>query len=226
MYIIVAGAGIVGGELARRLLENKHDVVVVDKDREACDKLYAETGAVVVCGKVSRIEVLREAGIGKADVLVAATADDAENLICTILARSNGVPRVVARMRDPAYESALKQAGAESLVRVTDMMVSQMVTEVEQPDVRNITAIGGGKANIFMVTVPREGSVVGRSVAEVATSSSFPGECVFVAVYNPENNEFAIPRGNRVIGGGDQLFLIANAEDIKKASDFLRRQKQ
>jgi len=223
MYVVIAGAGIVGGELARRLLESRHDVVVVEHDKASCDQLYAETGAVVVNGSASRIETLREAGIDKADVLVAATATDANNLVCAILGRSLGVPQIIARMRDPAYESAFRLAGVSSLVRVTDLMVNQMVTEIEQPDVRSITAIGGGRANIFSVTVAEGAPGAGKSVAAVAASPDFPDECVFVAVYGSGGEEFAIPRGNRIINVGDEIYLIAEAEDIKKAAEFLSK---
>jgi trk system potassium uptake protein TrkA len=221
MYIIIAGAGIVGGELTRRLLENKHDVVVVDRDRELCDKLYAETGAVVVYGSAARIETLREAGVEKADVLIAATAGDGDNLVCALLGKSLGVPRIIARVRDPAYENAFKLAGVNSLVRVTDLMVNQMVIEVEQPELRSVAAIGGGRANIFSVVVPPGAPVAGKSVKDVTAGPEFPDECVFVAAYNAEKEEFAIPRGNRVISAGDEVFLIANAEDVKTASDLL-----
>jgi trk system potassium uptake protein TrkA len=221
MYVVIAGAGIVGSELVRRLLENKHDVVVVDPDRAICDKLYAQTGAVVVNGSVARIENLREAGIDKADVLVAATAVDADNLICAIVSKSLGVPRIIVRVRDPAYESAFKLAGADALVRVTDLMVNQMVMEVEQPELRSVSAIGGGRANIFAVKVPRGAVVAGKSVADVAADQRFPDQCVLVAVYNPAKGEFAIPRGNRVIGEEDEIFLIAGAGDVKQAADFL-----
>ena len=62
MYIVIAGGGIVGGQLARRLLENKHDVVLIDPRKEVCDKLYAETGVVAVNGSNTNIDILKEAG--------------------------------------------------------------------------------------------------------------------------------------------------------------------
>ncbi len=221
MYIIIAGAGIVGGELARRLIENKHDVVVVDQDKESCDKLYSDTGVVAITGSTASIDVLNEAGIRKADVVVAATPSDADNLVCTILAKSLGVERIVVRMRNPAYENAYELAGVDSLVRLTDLIVNEMMMEVEQPRIRRITTIGGGKANIFAVSVPQGAKVAGKSVQDVAESPEFPSQCIFIAVYSPGTEEFSIPRGQRVINEGDELFLISPAEDIKKAVDFL-----
>ena len=103
MYIVVTGGGMVGGGLVHRLLDNKHDVVLIEQDKEICDKLYAETGVVAINGSATSIEALNEAGIGKADVVVAATVNDADNLACAILAKSFEVPQIIVRMRDPAY---------------------------------------------------------------------------------------------------------------------------
>jgi len=221
MYIVIAGAGMVGGALARRLAENKHDVVIIDQDKEVCDKLYSEIGVVAVNGNAARIEILNEADVRKADIVIAATGSDADNLACAVLAKSLDVPQIIVRMRDPAYEDAYKLAGVTSIVRVIDLMINQMVMEIERPKVRRITTIGGGRADIFMVIVPKDAKIAGKSVDDITKNSKFPSHCVFIAVYNQETEEFAIPRGKQVINEGDEVFLISTAEDIKKAADFL-----
>lgn len=221
MYIVVAGGGMVGGRLVRRLLEKKHDVVMIETDREICNRLYAETGVVAVTGKASRIEVLKEANVEKADVMVVATPDDADNLACAILAKSLKVPRVIVRMRDPSYENAYKVAGVSKIVRVTDLMVNQMLMEIENPKVRRISTVGGGRANIFMVIVPKGGLVAGLTICQIAENKAFPEQCVFIAVYAEEKGEFNLPRGEQVISEGDELFLISTAENIRKVGDFL-----
>ncbi len=221
MYVIVAGGGMVGGGLVHSLLDNKHDVVLIEQQKELCDKLYAETGVIAINDSATSIEALNEAGIRKADVVVAATGKDADNLACAILAKSFNVSRVIVRMRDPAYKNAYAVAGVNSIVRVTDMMVNQIMMDIENPQVRRITTIGGGKADIFMVKVPDRAKVAGKSVQDIVGSRHFPSECVFVAVYNQQTEEFSIPRGKQVINEGNELFLISAAENIKAAVDFL-----
>ena len=221
MYVVVAGGGMVGGGLVRKLLDNKHDVVLIEQHKELCDKLYAETGVVAINGGATSVAVLSEAGIGKADVLVAATGSDADNLACAILAKSFDVPRIIVRMRDPAYKNAYKVAGVSSIVRVTDLMISQIMMDIENPRVRRVTTIGGGKANIFVVIVPERAKVAGKSVEDIVGSRHFPSQCIFIAVYNQQTEEFSIPRGKQVINEGDELFLISTADDITKAVDFL-----
>jgi len=226
MYVVVAGGGMVGGGLVRSLLDNKHDVVLIEQYKELCDKLYAETGVVAITGSATSIQALTEAGIRKADVLVAATGSDADNLACAILAKSFDVPRVVVRMRDPAYKNAYIVAGVHSIIRVTDLMVSQMLMDIENPEVRRITTIGGGKADIFMVKVPEGAKVAGKSVQNIVESRHFPSECVFVAVFDQKTDQFSIPRGKQEINEGNELFLISAAENIKKAVDFLTAKKR
>ncbi len=221
MYIVVVGGGMVGGDLARRLLEGKHDVVLIDLKEDVCKRIYAETGVLAIQGSGSDIEVLREAGAEKADIIVSATGDDANNLLVAILAKSLEVPSVIVRMRNPKYENAYRVAGVSAIVRVTDLMINQMLMEVEHPTVRRVTTIGSGKANIFMVLVPSDAEVVGRTVESIAQSRAFPPDCSFVAVYNQHTEEFAIPRGSQVIREGDELFVISKPEDIKKVVAFI-----
>jgi trk system potassium uptake protein TrkA len=221
MYIIVAGGGMVGGGLVRRLLESKHDVVLIEREKEICDRLYAETGVIAINGRATRIEVLKEANIEKADIFVAATGHDADNLAAAILAKSFNVSQLIVRMRNPAYENAYRVVGVDTIVRVTDLMVNQIVMEIEKPLAQKITSLASGRADIFRVVVPKDALVDGKSIQDIAQNEKFPAQCTFIAVYNQDRDEFQIPRGAQVINAGDELFLISTAENITGAADFL-----
>ena len=223
MYVVVAGGGMVGGGLVHRLLENKHDVVMIEQSKQMCDNLYAETGVVAINGTATSIKALKQAGIQKADVVVAATGSDADNLACALLAKSFQVPQIIVRMRNPEYKNAYRVAGATKIVRVTDLMINQMMIDIENPKVRRITTIGGGKANVFVVVVPEGARVAGKSIVNITSDSEFPSQCVFVAIFSQDREEFCIPRGQQVIAEADELFLISTAEHIKKVVDLLTR---
>ena len=160
-------------------------------------------------------------GVKPFKIKAAATGTDACNLACSILAKSFNVSRIIVRMRHPDYRNAYRVAGADSIIRVTDLMVSQMLMDIENPEVRRITTIGGGKADIFVIIVPEKAKVSGKSIKDIAASRNFPPQCVFIAAYNKDTEELVIASGKQIIKEGDELFLVSTAENIKKAVDFL-----
>lgn len=223
MYIIIAGAGLIGHETAVMLTGNKHDVVVIDVDRRVCDKVHAETGAMAICGNATDIRVLTEAGVSKADVIICVMHNDADNIACALLSRSLGVPRIIARLLDPRYEQAYRLAGVTSVVRMADLLLNQIIMEVEQPRVRKIMVLGGGKAQIYAVKIPDNARSIGMAIRDITRQKKFPQECVFTGVYREEEGEFIFPRGDYIIRGGDTVSLVSTSRYIKPATDFLTK---
>ena len=223
MYIVIAGGGAVGQALARVLIASKHDVVVVDQDRSVCEGIAARTGALVRLGNATDIEVLEEAGLDKADVAAAVTPHDADNLAFAVLARHFGVPRIVARMRNEKYAAAYKSAGVTKVINVVDLFVNQLVLEIEQPQLRQVASLGGGKASVTIAAIP-EGSIAhGKTVADIAKDEQFPKACVIAGIYREETGEFIIPRGMREVRSGDKLFLAADTSSISRAAAYLQK---
>ena len=175
----------------------------------------------MINGSASDMSVHEEAKIDKADIFVAATGNDADNLASTIMAKSFDVPQVIVRMRDPSYERAYRVAGANTILRVTDLLVNKMILEIEKPDVQRVTTIGSGKADIFRMVVPEGSRAAGKRIRDIGASRKFPLECRFVAVYCQGSGEVQISRADHVINEGDELFIISPVDDIKAASDFI-----
>lgn len=223
MYIIVAGAGLIGREISRMLLENKHDVVVIDIDRAVCETVHAEAGAMTIHGSATNIQILEEAGASKADVLLTLMRNDADNISCALIAKSLRIPRLIGRLRNPRYEEAYRLAGITGIVRMADLLLNQIMMEVEQPKVRKLFTLGGGKVGLFTLTIPGNAKSIGISIKEIAQDKRFPEECVFSGIYRGENADFLIPRGNSIIREGDTVFLVSESKHIKKAVDFLAR---
>ncbi|MBN2070981.1 MAG: TrkA family potassium uptake protein [Candidatus Krumholzibacteriota bacterium] len=221
MYIIIAGAGIIGRQLTIPLVENKHDVIVIDKDAAVCQGVFEETGAVTIHGDATNLNVLKQAGAGKADAIICLMHYSADNISCSLLAKSLGIPHIIARLRDPQYEPAYKLAGVTTIVRMADLLVNMIMMEVERPKVRKIITLGGGKADIYQVRVPSHARCVSMTIREVTEDRNFPDECVFVGIFREESEEFFIPRGNQRLHENDSIFLSAKSQDIKRATDYL-----
>ncbi len=225
MYVIVAGIGQIGREVVSMLVDRKHDVVAIDRDKEACDFIHSETGALVINGDATEIRVLEEAGARKADVLICLMRLAAHNLSCALIAKSLGVPRIIARLRNPRYEEAYKLAGITTLVRVADLLVNQIMMEIEQPVVKKIANLGGGRAEIYTVRIPENARCIGMTIKEIADSKQFPKESVFIGIYSEDKDDFSITRGGSVLQANDTVFLVSKAQYIKDAADFLIHKK-
>jgi len=223
MYIVIAGAGLVGSALAERLVEGRHDVVVVDADKTVCEQLASRTGALALHGGATDIDILEEAGLAKADVAVGTMRGDADNLAFALIAKSFDVPRVIARMRNPRYEAAYKKAGVSTTIHVTDTFVNQLLLQVEEPHLRQVAVFGAGNACIVVDTVPKGARVSGMSVQEITADADFPTDCVIAGIYRAQEPTFLIPRGSAKIMAEDRVFLVADHRNLRKASKFLHR---
>ena len=225
MYIVIAGAGLVGGALAERLIASRHDVVVIDHDRNVCEWIASRLGALAMHGSATDIDILEQAGIAKADVAVGTTRVDADNLAFALLAKSYDVPRVIARMRNPRYEAAYKKAGVTTTVHVGEVFVNQLMLDIEEPHLRQVATFGAGGVAIVMDTVPDGAAVSGRTIGEFTGEADFPDDCVITGIYRPETQEFVVPRGRAEVHSGDRVFLVAQTPTLRKASKFLHRTK-
>ncbi|MBW2071972.1 MAG: TrkA family potassium uptake protein [Deltaproteobacteria bacterium] len=141
MHIIVAGAGVTGYQLLKLLVANKHDVVVIDINREVCEAVYAETGAMTIHGSSTDISILDKAGARKADILLCLVRDDATNIATAILAKSLGVPTIIALLRKPDYERAYRSAGITTIISLTDLILHQLLIEIEHSKVKKIMSL-------------------------------------------------------------------------------------
>ena len=135
MRILIAGAGVTVRRLAAQLAKGRHDVTVVDLNRELCEVASSQLGVSAICGNATDVLVLEETDIGRADVAVALMRGSADNLAFSLLAHSAGVDRIIARMTNPKYRSAFELAGVTTIVDVAGLYLDQMVLEIEHPPV-------------------------------------------------------------------------------------------
>lgn len=220
MFIIIGGAGIVGGGLAERLAANKHDVVVIDSDRQVCEDLTARTGIVAVYGSATDAEILEQAGISKADVAVASMSSDGDNLAFSLLSRRYSVPRIFSRMRRPQTKPAFDLAGVTKTLSITDMFLTRLVLEIERPNLQTVATFGEGKANIVILRVTEGAPAADKSVAELTQMKGFPADCVIAGIFREVTDDFIFPRGNQKFRVDDQVFVAAGDEAVRKAAEF------
>ena len=220
MFITIAGGGRIGRELAHRLGEGKHDLVIIDSDRSVCETIYSEYGAVTINGNATDLKVLENAGIERSDVAIAAMRDDSANLMFALLAHHLKIPNIHVRMTDPKYEPLYKNVGVTNIGRVSDLLVEQFIVNIETPDLRKV--VGIGTLEIGIVNVPEDSICSGTAVKDLVVDRGFPKNVLITCLFQGDTEEFVVPHGNTVITTGDRLFVCGTRSDIRVVAKLVR----
>ena len=213
MEIILIGCGKVGTALARRLSEEGHSVVVVDTNQSKIETITEELDVMGVTGNGSSIGLLIEAGLEKADVLIAVTGSDELNLLCCLFAKKVGHCHTVARVRNPAYSHELdfikQQLGISAIINPELAAAKEMSRVLQFPAARKIDTFAGGKVQLIKFVLENK-LLDGVALKEV------PGRFGDVLICAVEREkEVSIPGGNFVLRQGDVVTFIATPEKAR-----------
>ena len=219
MYVLVVGGGTIGKGLVEQLSHQKHDVIVIDINEEVCEEIYAKFGAVTIIGNATSPDTLRDAGIERCDVAVAALGSDAENLAFAMLAKHFKVSQVIVKMNDPSFEEVYRTVGVKNISRGKELLISQIMLNIESPELKTIISFDNIEICLFMI--PENAQCAGKTVENVVSKKGFPLEIVMTCVFDSVKHSYKIPRGNTVLNVGDRVFLCGTMKDIKEACKYL-----
>jgi len=203
VYVIIAGAGKVGWNLARELIEKGHEVTLLEHDRRRYLVVEQELEHAVQYGDASELWVLERAGIQRADLVIAVTGDDEDNiLICQMARAKYGVDRIVARVNNPRNLDHFKELGIEPAVSATDLILRLIEHEVPQYGLVHLLDLAGDRLEIIELIVNAESPVAGQRVADV----SMPDGSLIISVLR-EGGGF-VPKDETVIEAGDEVLVV------------------
>jgi trk system potassium uptake protein TrkA len=207
VYAIIVGGGKIGYYLGRTLLENRHEVLVIEKGLDRYRHLEEVLGEVVVHGDGADVRVLEKAGITRADVVVAVTGYDEDNLvICQMAKRKFGTRRVVARVNNPLNEDTFRMLGIDATVSSTRIIYNLLEEEVGPGTLVCLAALRRGRLEIIEVGLANDSPMVGKAVKELR----LPLDCILLSVVRGE--ELIVPRGDTVIQGGDSIVALVRQD--------------
>lgn len=212
MRVAIVGAGNVGRSIARELIANGHQVLLIDRDPRAI-KTESVPEAEWLLADACELESLEEAGIDSCDVSIAATGDDKANLVHSLLAKAEfGVPRTVGRVNHPGNEWMFNEVWGVDVAVSTPRLMSALVEEaVTVGDLVRLMSFNKGDlsknaANLVEITLPGDAPVVGKLVRDLV----LPGNAVLVAVIR--DGAPRPPEKDGAVEGGDELLFIVSPE--------------
>jgi trk system potassium uptake protein TrkA len=209
MRVVVTGGGAIGRHLAADLTARGHDVTLIEQDRATVEDLRDDVPEVdVLFGDACEPWVLEEARLGEADVVVAATGDDEDNLVTSLLAKQEfGVPRILARVNHPKNEWLFTpQWGVDQAVSPPHMLTAMVEEAVTTGDLVQLLRLEGGRISIVEMKLTGASPAAGKPLYELR----MPADSTVVAVLR--EGHVVIPQPETTLTEGDEIVALAGPE--------------
>jgi trk system potassium uptake protein len=209
MRVAIAGAGAVGKSIAAELLENGHEVLLIDKNPRAI-QVDSVPRAEWLLADACEIASLDDAGLERCNVVISATGDDKVNLVVSLLSKTEyGVPRVVARVNDPKNEWLFNESWGIDVAVSTPRLLSALVEEaVSVGDLVRLMTFRQSDANLVELTMPADAPLSGQRVGDI----DWPVDTALVAILR--EGRVIVPHDDDPVEAGDELLFVTN-EDVE-----------
>jgi len=208
VYIIIAGAGKVGWNLARELMQAEHEVTVIESDRKRYMTVEEELEHNIHYGDASELWVLERAGIVRADMVIAVTGDDEDNiLICQVGKEKYLVDHTIARVNNPRNVDHFELLGIRPVVSATDLILRLIEHEVPHHGLVHLLDLKQEQLEIIELEVSDDAPAAGRPISEL----ELPEGCLVVSVLR-DGTGF-VPKADTVIQAGDEVLAVLNPGD-------------
>ena len=224
VHIIVVGAGEVGSHVADRLSREGHDVVVVETNDARRRQIEDELDVLCVAGSGTHPATLREAGLSRADLLVAVTTNDEANLVASMLAKQAGVANTIIRIEAPQLRAKdadeLRIAsGADLVIDPDEETAHEVLDLIQYPGATEVAVMAGGEVIVIGARLPDDAPLVGKQLSEIA--AEFEPEWEFLVGAITRDHETIIPRSEHRLEAHDLLRVICRRKSRRLTSELL-----
>lgn len=214
MYVIVTGAGKVGVNLTRELIGQNHEVTLIENRRQRYLGVEQLLEHNVLYGDASELWVLERAGIERADMVIAVTGDDEDNiLICQVAKEKYGIDRIIARVNNPSNRAHFDLLGIKPVVSATELILRLLEHEVPHHNLVHLLDLEEEEIEIIEIRLTESSPVVGRTVGEMNT----PDNTLVIAIIR--DGRGMVPNANTVFQEGDDILAVLDPdreEELKK----------
>lgn len=213
MYVVIAGGGKVGRYIAADLVQQSHEVCVIERVRDRCEQLVANYPVLVIEGDAADVRYLEQAQTDRAEVFVATTREDDDNLVSCQLARAEfGVKRSISRVNSPKNVEIFQKMGIEAVSSTT--LISRLLEEeLTVGELVHLQTLRAGRVDLIEVRVPEAASDKAPPPRYVA-DLPLPHESVLVCIFrgSGSSEQTIIPRGSTEILPGDVVVALSTPE--------------
>jgi trk system potassium uptake protein TrkA len=207
MYILVVGGGKVGYYLTKTLVNEGFEILLIEKNPRKVATYGERFGSVVVEGDGAELATLEAAGAARADVVVAVTGDDEDNLVvCQTAKKLFNVPRTIARVNNPKNEEIFRKLGIDVTVSSTNIILSVIEQEIPERGLVHLMTLKHGQIAIVEATVEEGAPVANKTLAEI----DFPSNVIISAVMR--DGSMILPKGDTLLKPDDEVIALANKE--------------
>ncbi|MDR0980317.1 MAG: TrkA family potassium uptake protein [Methanocalculaceae archaeon] len=213
MYLIIVGLGGIGRSLAGIASENGHSVVVIDRDEERCAEILTQYDLLAIAGNATDKAVLEDAGVDRADALVATTSDDALNLMACWLAKRYNVRTLVSIVNQKEHSELFKEVGVRISENPDEIVARSLYVWSENPDTQLLASIEGG--SIFEIKVSEGAQGVSKTVREVSDVK----DMLYIAIRR--NGKLIIPSGNVTFQPDDVITVFTKKEAEGRSVEYM-----
>jgi trk system potassium uptake protein TrkA len=209
MYIVIIGGGEVGYHLSKILLNDGHEVLILEQDVSRCDILCEELGSVVVRGDGCEAATLESVGTARADMLVAVTDEDARNLVACQLAKHRfNVRRTIARVTNPNNENIFKILGVDVTVCSTRLILAHIEQELPSHPIIPLLKLRKGTLEVIEAKIPPDSKLIGKKLRAFSLPK---GSAVLLVIGKDKGPQ--IPTPDTVIEAEDEVVAVTEAEN-------------
>jgi len=207
-YVVIMGGGRVGYYLGRTLLEEGHETTLIESNPEIFGMVSRQLDCPVIFGDGRTHAIQEKAGVGRCDVFVAVTNHDQDNLIgCQVAKRDFGVPKTIARVKNPKNESVMQQLGVDVTVSSTAIISSLIESEVPTHKIRMLLSLRAGQLEIMEYVLDGSSPAVGRQIKDL----TMPPHCNIVTILR--DGIGVVPRGDTAFQNNDVVLALADLAD-------------
>ncbi|MFC1865841.1 potassium channel family protein [Chloroflexota bacterium] len=208
MYIIIIGGGRLGYHLTKALLDEGQEVLVIEKDAASSQIIINELGSVCLHGDGCEAATLEAAGTARADMLIAVTGDDEDNLIaCQVAKHKFNVPRTISRVRNPKHDKLFKILGVDVTVSSTSLILEHIKHELPSHTLIHLMDIQERGLTIVDIKIPPGSASVGKQVKEL----ELPSESILSLIIRKQKKP-TVPANNTVLEAEDQIIAVTRPE--------------